>query len=100
MNNILELLGRWQLDVKQVRDQVYRAPTPRERERWHALRLLAHLGRKRLAHYRAEIYNHLSSSVPRLPAIVDKPCSRVVTIETPMNAVSRKSHGAPGSDSA
>ena len=34
------MLGRWQLDVKQVRDQVYRAPTPRERERWHALWLL------------------------------------------------------------
>lgn len=40
MNSILELLGRWQLDVKQVRDQVYRATTPRERERWHALWLL------------------------------------------------------------
>jgi len=35
------ILGRWQLDVEQVRDHVYRAPTPRERERWHALWLLA-----------------------------------------------------------
>ncbi len=34
-------LGRWHLDVNQVRDYVYRAPTPRERERWHALWLLA-----------------------------------------------------------
>ena len=100
MNDIVAVVEHWQSSVSQVRDQVYRAPTPRERERWHALRLLAHLGRKRLAHYRAEIYNHLNSSVPRLPAIVDKPCSRVVTIETPMNAVSRKSHGAPRSDSA
>jgi len=41
MNDIVVMLGRWQLDVKQVRDQVYRAPTPRERERWHALWLLA-----------------------------------------------------------
>ncbi len=35
------MLGRWQLDVNQVREHVYRAPTPRERERWHALWLLA-----------------------------------------------------------
>jgi transposase len=27
--------------VRQVRDRMYRAPTPRERERWHALWLLA-----------------------------------------------------------
>ncbi len=44
MNDALTLLGRWQLDVNQVRDQVYRAPTPRERERWHALWLLARGG--------------------------------------------------------
>jgi transposase len=36
-----ELLERWKLDVRQVREQMYRAPTPRERERWHALWLLA-----------------------------------------------------------
>ena len=35
------MLGCWQLDVNQVRDHVYRAPTPRERECWHALWLLA-----------------------------------------------------------
>ena len=34
-------LSRWQLDVPAVRRLVYRAPTPRERERWHALWLLA-----------------------------------------------------------
>ena len=34
-------LQRWQVDVPQVREQMYRAPTPRERERWHALWLLA-----------------------------------------------------------
>jgi transposase len=34
-------LTRWHLDVRQVREQMYRAPTPRERERWHALWLLA-----------------------------------------------------------
>jgi len=41
MNNMQVMLGRWQLDVKQVRERVYRAPTPRERERWHAVWLLA-----------------------------------------------------------
>jgi hypothetical protein len=36
-----ELLERWKLDVRRVREQMDRAPTPRERERWHALWLLA-----------------------------------------------------------
>jgi transposase len=36
-----ELFERWKLDVRQVRERMYRAPTPRERERWHALWLLA-----------------------------------------------------------
>jgi len=35
MREIVQLLERWQLDVSD------RAPTPRERERWHALWLLA-----------------------------------------------------------
>ena len=35
------LLECWKLDVRQVRERMYRAPTPRERERWHALWLLA-----------------------------------------------------------
>ena len=33
-------LARWRLDLGQVRERLYRAPTPRERERWHALWLL------------------------------------------------------------
>ena len=40
-NDPQALLARWQLDAHQVRDQLYRAPTPRERERWHALWLLS-----------------------------------------------------------
>lgn len=32
-----EALRRWQLDHAAVRELLYRAPTPRERERWHAL---------------------------------------------------------------
>lgn len=38
MNDVLE---RWKLDEGQVRDRMYRAPTPRERERWHAVWLVA-----------------------------------------------------------
>ena len=41
MNEILTSLGRWDLDLHQVRAHMYGAPTPRERERWHALWLLA-----------------------------------------------------------
>ena len=33
-------LQHWGLDVGQVRQHVYAAPRPRERERWHALWLL------------------------------------------------------------
>ena len=36
-----DVLERWQLDERQVRDRMYRAPTPRERERWHAVWLVA-----------------------------------------------------------
>ena len=41
MKDVLAMLGQWQLDVRGVRQQMYRAPTARERERWHALWLLA-----------------------------------------------------------
>jgi transposase len=41
MNDMVALLGRWQLDVKALRERMYKAPTPRERERWHAVWLLA-----------------------------------------------------------
>ena len=30
-----EALSRWQLDAAAVRERLYRAPTPPERERWH-----------------------------------------------------------------
>ena len=40
MNDVLDLLERWQLDMRQVLERMYRAPTPRERERWHALWLM------------------------------------------------------------
>ena len=35
-----ELLERWKLDERQVRDRMYGAPTARERERWHAVWLV------------------------------------------------------------
>ena len=41
MWDIVELLERRQLDVGDLRERMYRAPTPREREGWHALWLLA-----------------------------------------------------------
>ena len=41
MSDLLDVLAGWELDVRQVRERMYRAPTPRERERWHALWLLA-----------------------------------------------------------
>ncbi len=33
MRDIVQLLERWQLDVGEVRERMYRASTPRERER-------------------------------------------------------------------
>jgi hypothetical protein len=41
MDEVLDVVKRWKLDLGKVREQVYRAPTPRERERWHAVWLLA-----------------------------------------------------------
>jgi transposase len=41
VSDVQALLEQWQLGVREVREQVYRAATPRERERWHALWLLA-----------------------------------------------------------
>ena len=40
MRGIRPDLERWQLDLAGVRSRMYLAPTPRERERWHALWLL------------------------------------------------------------
>ncbi len=41
MTDISALLDQWHLDLKAVRKLIYRAPSPRERERWHAIWLLA-----------------------------------------------------------
>ncbi len=41
MNDMLELLQGWELDAQAVRERMVGAPTPRERERWHAMWLLA-----------------------------------------------------------
>lgn len=41
MDAVAALLKGWQLDEHGVRGRMYLAPTPRERERWHALWLLA-----------------------------------------------------------
>jgi len=41
MGDIQAALAQWGLELGHVRERVYRAATPRERERWHALWLLA-----------------------------------------------------------
>ena len=41
MEELGALLERWRMDEAEVRRRMYRAPTPRERERWHAVWLLA-----------------------------------------------------------
>jgi transposase len=41
MNELQKVLEKWQLDVKAVRERMYGAPTARERERWHAMWLIA-----------------------------------------------------------
>ncbi len=41
MKDIVQLLELWQLDLGDVLERMYRGTTPRERERWHALWLLA-----------------------------------------------------------
>jgi len=41
MVDVAGVLARWELDARQVRERMDRAPTPRERERWHARWLLA-----------------------------------------------------------
>ena len=41
MDDVVAMLSRWGLDVGQVRRRIYRATDTRERERWHALWLLA-----------------------------------------------------------
>jgi transposase len=41
MNDAQAVLERWQLNVNDVRERMYRASTARERERWHAVWLIA-----------------------------------------------------------
>ena len=40
MTDIASMLERWAVELREVRERMYRALTPRERERWHALWLL------------------------------------------------------------
>lgn len=40
-DGIRALFKEWHLDKHGVKERMYRSPTPRERERWHALWLLA-----------------------------------------------------------
>ena len=36
-DDLQDALTRWHLEAHQVRERLYQAPTPRERERWHAV---------------------------------------------------------------
>lgn len=40
-NDAQAVLAQWRLTPTHLREQVYQASTPRERERWHALWLLS-----------------------------------------------------------
>ena len=42
MEEMGALLAQWRLDEAEVRRRMYRAPTPREGERWRAVWLLTH----------------------------------------------------------
>lgn len=41
MNEITNLIQQWNFDIRAVREKMHRAPTARERERWHAIWLLS-----------------------------------------------------------
>ena len=41
MRDIDRFLQQWKMDVRELRQRLILAPTPRERERWHAIWLLA-----------------------------------------------------------
>lgn len=40
MNDMRTVFAQWGIDISRVREQMYRAPTPRERERWHVIWLV------------------------------------------------------------
>ena len=67
----------WQLDLASVRSRMYLAPTPRERERWHALWLLcrgltasgtAHTG-PGCSHHRQLTGGPAASDIPSRPGV-------------------------------
>ena len=41
MDEVGDVLKQWKLDLGAIRQRMYRASTPRERERWHAIWLWA-----------------------------------------------------------
>ena len=49
VREIERFLGQWQMDAKDLRRRMILSPTPRERERWYALRLLKANDAKRAA---------------------------------------------------
>ena len=47
VREIERFLKQWRMEVKDLRRRMILAPTPRERERWYAMLLLAQAGRRR-----------------------------------------------------
>ena len=82
MKDMARLLEKWQLNVGDVREQMYRAPTPRERERWHGLWLLVkeRIGAKIFfvdeAHFRADADLRGKWVLKGEPALVDSSSPR------------------------
>ena len=100
MNDVLTMLDRWQLDVQAVRQRVYRAPTPRERERWHALWLLAPGDPPRLPRRWSGTHTRLviGSKTPAWKVRPVCPLSRRGVPPRPQpGATSRVEGGGPGS---
>lgn len=94
MEDIVALLGRWELAARDIRERMYRVPALRERERWHALWLLAQGWsankvtdlRERDPHTIGRCLTAFARAVP-----VPSPSSRPVTTPPPSIRTSRRS---------
>ena len=63
-------LEQWQMEVKDLRRRMILAPTPRERERWYAMLLLAQPAGRQLPRQR------LWKGIPTLLAVGRRPSAR------------------------
>ena len=86
MNSILSLLKEWSVDMGYLRRQMYRASTPRERERWHALWLAA----------QDWSYTHIAEVLGRNPHTIGDWLARFRQ-HGPIGLVFKQSGGSPPS---